>query len=67
MNKALVFGAVAAAMLAIDGCGDSQNSIEDYQKPPKAELESMYDQCEKKLLNKNILWDEAIKKEGGDQ
>ncbi|OBV30138.1 hypothetical protein BKN38_05270 [Helicobacter sp. CLO-3] len=67
MNKALVFSAAAAAMLAISGCGDSPKSIEDYQKLPKAELESMYDKCEKKLLNKDFSsrdeMNEAIKKE----
>ena len=52
MKKSLICGAAIVAMVAISGCSDSVKSVEDYQKLSKAELDSMFEECENKLKSK---------------
>lgn len=39
-------------MFALSGCGDSIKSVEEYSKLSKAELESMYKECEGRIEEK---------------
>ena len=49
MKKMLIGSLSLAAIFAFSGCGDSVKSVEEYQKLSKAELDSMFKECDEKM------------------